>query len=803
MPDQRRVVVPKLVTPGGVEINTPRPQHIPVLITDDLVLFPGMMAPLVVAREADKAAIDEALVKFRVVLALARLPGAGDAEIPGAEHVYRFGTVCTVMKKLSVPDGSQRVLIQGNSRARVRRWVQTQPYILAEAESIDEQEDPQDDPEFAALQRHLRGQFQRVVELSELPEEAFVAALNIDSAGRLCDVITANIDLAVSARQAMLETVEVRERLKRVSDLVAGELEVLELRDRIRREARTEMERAQRQYYLRQQMDAIRKELGESNDQEQELDDLARSIEDAGMSEDALRQALREHKRLTQMSPASAEYSVARTYLDWLIRYPWDKTTEDHIELSAARAVLDEDHYDLDAVKERILEYLAVLRLNPGQQGPILCFVGPPGTGKTSLGMSIARSLGRKFTRMSLGGMRDEAEIRGHRRTYIGALPGRIVQGLCQAETHNPVFMLDEIDKLGMDFRGDPASALLEVLDPAQNKAFRDHYLDVDIDLSKVIFITTANVLDSIPPPLQDRMEVLHLSGYTLLEKLEISRRHLIPRQLAAHGLPKGSLQFRKDGLVSVIAGYTREAGVRNLDRRIAQICRKRARQYVEGDESPMAVTTKTVDELLGAAQFFSETVERHKTPGVVAGLAYTATGGDVLFVEAAAIRPGKGLTLTGSLGDVMKESAQTALTCIRTRCEALGIDPGSFTDTEIHIHVPAGAIPKDGPSAGVTMGVAVASLVTQRPARHDVAMTGEVTLQGRVLRIGGLKEKVLGAARAGVKTVIIPRENEGDLREVPPATRKGLRFVLVETIDEAIDAALQRKPATGPGAAR
>lgn len=787
--------------PGGAPANepsadaedtTPSRLQVPVLVTDELIVFPSMMAPLMVVRRRDMAAIDEALLRSRLVLSVARKPGAGDSQSPGEDDVYGFGTVTRVLKKMSVPDGTLRVLLQGVDRARVIRWLQTEPVAVADIEVKAQEPDPEGDREFAALVLHLRSQFQRVVELSGIPEEAYVTALNVDSGGRLCDVIAANIDIPVGARQAILEAVTPKDRVRKILNLLSGELEVLELREKIRNEARTEMERAQRQFYLRQQLDAIRRELGEVDEHEQESDEIEAAIVAADMPEEAREQAERELARLRRMNPASAEYSVSRTYLDWLIRFPWAKATKDDIELGEARRVLDEDHYDLEKVKERILEFLAVLTLNPGQKGSILCFVGPPGTGKTSLGMSIARALGRKFARMSLGGMRDEAEIRGHRRTYVGALPGRIVQGLCQASSINPVFMLDEVDKIGMDFRGDPASALLEVLDPAQNKAFRDLYLDVDVDLSRVIFITTANALDTVPMPLRDRMEVLPLSGYTLREKLEIGRRHLVPRQTADHGLPKGSLRFRKDGLSAIVTGYTREAGVRNFEREIASICRKRARRLVEGDHEPLVVTREKVAELLGPPRFFEDTVTRHAVAGVVAGLAWTPTGGDVLFVETSLIRGGKGLTLTGSLGEVMKESAQAALTCVRTRAASLGVDPSIFADSEVHIHVPAGAIPKDGPSAGVTMAVALASLLTGRPARDRLAMTGEITLQGRVLRIGGVKEKVLTAARVGVRTVILPRDNEVDLVEVPDEVKRRLRIVLVETVEEAIEEALR-----------
>ena len=807
MPEKPRIVVPRVIGPpvrGGVSVGQTR-DHLPVVVTDELVMFPGMMAPLALHRDTDMAAVDQALVQSRMVIGCARMPGAEDFTPPSGGDIYEFGTTCQVLKKIAVPDGSQRVLLQGTERARVRRWVSSEPYFVADVEVIVAASDPEDDQELEALQRHALSQFQRVVDLSQTPEEAYLTALNVDSAGKLADVICANMNLPVSSRQLILETTDPKERLQRVSEIMRNEIAVLELRDKLRMEARGEMERAQRQFYLRQQLDAIRRELGEGNDQEEELEELHTLVGESGMPEEAERAATREINRLSRMAPASAEYSVGRTWLDWLTRYPWQRSTHDEIDLESAQVILDEDHYDLEKVKQRIVEYLAVMQLNPGQQGPVLCFVGPPGVGKTSLGMSIARALGRKFVRLSLGGMRVEAEIRGHRRTYIGALPGRIIQGICQAESSNPVFMLDEVDKIGMDFRGDPASALLEVLDPAQNHSFRDLYMDVDVDLSRVMFVTTANVLDTIPPALQDRMEVIRLSGYTLNEKLHIARRHLIPKQMREHGLPASSLRWRKTGLQILVSGYTREAGVRNLDREIASVCRKRARLYVEGETAPVAVMPDRLEEWLGPPRFTQETVARHKTPGVVAGLAWTPTGGEVLFVEGALITPGKGLTLTGSLGEVMKESVRAAVTCVRTRAEKLGIDASALGDSELHIHVPEGAIPKDGPSAGITMAVAIISLLTGQPARHNVAMTGEINLQGRVLRIGGLKEKVLAASRAGIKTVLIPKENEPDLQEVPDEVRERMEFVPIEWIDEAARVAIfcRSRQASTNGAAK
>jgi ATP-dependent Lon protease len=652
--------------------------------------------------------------------------------------------------------------------------------------------------ETEALTRNAVALFEKIISLSPLlPDELAAVAANLSDPGRLTDVIAAALSpLTTAVKQELLETAEAKRRLQKLVAILAKEAEVLELGSKIQSEVQSEVSKSQREYYLREQMKAIQKELGEADERTQEIEGLRQKIEAAGMSEEARKETLRELDRLAKMPPAAAEYTVARTYLDWLIALPWQKETTDRVEITAARQILDEDHWGLEKVKERILEYLAVKKIRPGGKDPILCFVGPPGVGKTSLGKSIARALGRKFVRISLGGMRDEAEIRGHRRTYIGALPGQIIQGLRRAESKNPVFMLDEIDKLGMDFRGDPASALLEVLDPEQNASFRDHYVDVPFDLSKLLFITTANILDPVPPALRDRMETIDLPGYTEEEKVAIAQRYLIPKQAAEHGLTPGTqIDFTEDALRLLIRHYTREAGLRNLEREIATLCRKVARWRAEGQTDPVTITSEAVSELLGAPKYLREELEeRTRVPGVAVGLAWTPAGGDLLFVEATCMKGGKTLTLTGQLGDVMKESAQAALSWVRSHTAELGIAPNFWETSDIHLHVPAGAIPKDGPSAGVTMVTALASLLTGRQVRPDSAMTGEITLSGRVLPVGGIKEKVLAAKRAGVKVVFLPRRNEKNLIEdVPRAARESLTFYLVDSIEEIIDQAFSQ----------
>jgi len=771
------------------------PRVLPLLVTDEVVVFPHMMVPLVVLREQDMAAMDEALVKYKsigCVAAKPKRPPAPRDEV-GPEDIFDVGTVSSVLKMVKVPDGTRRALIQGEKRFRVLRVLQRRPFMLAEIEVVEEEQPS--GVEIDALVRSVRQLLQRCVELSPaLTEEVLITAHNIEEPGKLADFAVSNIQTDVSTRQSVLATFNVKERLTKVTELLNSEVAVLELGQKIQSEARSQMDRAQREYFLRQQLEAIRKELGEVDEQSREIEELRKAIAESGMPDEAREQAEKELDRLSKMPTASAEYSVVRTYLDWLLRMPWNKSTEDIMDIERAAKILDEDHYNLQKVKDRILEYLSVLSLKGDMKGPILCFVGPPGTGKTSLGRSIARALGRKFVRMSLGGIRDEAEIRGHRRTYIGALPGRIIQGIANAGTNNPVFMLDEIDKVGADFRGDPSAALLEVLDPEQNFAFRDHYLDVDFDLSRVMFLTTANVLDTIPPALRDRMEVLHLPGYTEQEKIQIARRYLIPRQLAEHGLERKHLHITQSALSAIIRQYTREAGLRNLEREIAAICRKRARALAEGNKKRVVVHKDDLQEYLGPRKFFEESIVRTQVPGVATGLAWTSSGGDVLFVEASCNEGRPSLILTGQLGDVMKESAQAAVTCIRSRARELGIDPNVFDKLTIHIHVPQGAIPKDGPSGGITMATALASALTGRLVRHDVAMTGEITLQGRVLPVGGIKEKVLAAARHGIRTVILPKRNEVDISEVPEEVRKKIQFRYVESIDEVLELALHKR---------
>jgi len=619
-----------------------------------------------------------------------------------------------------------------------------------------------------------------------------VVVMNIKDPGKVTDLIASNLNISLEEKQDLLSTLDVRGRLEKLSTILNREIELLELGHKIQSQVQSELSKNQKEFYLRQQLKAIQKELGEGDGKTAEMEELRKRIETAQMPPDALKAAEHELERLRIIPPESAEHTVVRTYLEWLVAIPWAVSTEDNLDLHHARQVLDEDHFDLEKIKERILEYLAVRQLRKDPKSPILCFVGPPGVGKTSLGKSIARAMGRKFVRLSLGGIRDEAEIRGHRRTYIGALPGRIIQNVRNAGSNNPLFMLDEIDKLGMDFRGDPASALLEVLDPEQNNTFQDHYLDVPFDLSRVMFVTTANLLDPIPPPLRDRMEVIELAGYTEEEKLEIARRHLIPKQLTENGLTPERLRFEPEALVRIIRAYTREAGLRNLEREIGRVCRKIARAITEGRTEPVVCTVDKVAEFLGPERFFSEIAERTEEPGVAVGLAWTPNGGDILFIEATRMAGKKTLTLTGHLGDVMKESAQAALSYIRSRAERLGIAPDFYETSDIHIHVPAGAVPKDGPSAGVTITTALASLLTGRHVRSNVAMTGEITLRGRVLPVGGIKEKVLAARRAGIETLLLPRRNAKDLDDVPEEVRRALRFIFVESMDELLEQALE-----------
>ncbi|MGE0394777.1 MAG: endopeptidase La [Vicinamibacterales bacterium] len=769
------------------------PDVLAILPLRDTVLFPNSFMPLAVARESSVKLIDEAMSAGKVIGVFTQLDPSVDE--PVEADLHRVGTASQIHKMFKLPDGSLRLIVQGLGRVTLSEVLETQPYLKARVAQVRDVIRDEDRLEIDAQLRNIKGNFQQVVSLSPLlSDDLQTLAANIGDAGRLADFIASSLStMSTAVKQEVLETLDLRARLDALNRILVKELEVLELGSKIQSQVQSEVGRNQREYFLREQLKAIQKELGEGDDQTKETEELREKIAAAGMPPAVEKEALRELGRLSRMPVAAAEYTVARTYLDWLVALPWQARSQEVVDLAKTKAVLDADHSGLEKAKDRILEYLAVRKLNPGMKGPILCLVGPPGVGKTSLARSVANSLGRKFVRVSLGGMRDEAEIRGHRRTYIGALPGQIIQGLRRAESRNPVFILDEIDKLGSDFRGDPASALLEVLDPEQNSTFRDHYLDVPFDLSEVLFITTANVLDPVPPPLRDRMEVLEIPGYTEEEKLAIAQSHLIARQVTSHGLAPEQIHFTDDGVRQVIRGYTREAGVRNLEREIGSLCRKVARRRAEGDESVVEVDAARVVELLGAPRFIDEEItERTKDPGVAIGLAWTPVGGDVLFIEASRM-PGSGsLTLTGQLGDVMKESARAALSWFRAHAATFGADPDFFKGAEIHIHVPSGAIPKDGPSAGVTMVTALASELTKRPVRGDIAMTGEITLSGRVLPVGGIKEKVLAARRAGIREVILPKQNERNVNEdLGPELRKDMTIHFVQHVDEVLLLAL------------
>jgi ATP-dependent Lon protease len=786
------------VSDDGDRESTAIPAELPILGLRQTVVYPLTFLPLNVEREESVRLIDDVVLGNRMVgLVTVKNPEAGRA---APEDLYSVGTAAVVHRAMKTPSGSVGVIVQGLERFKIAEFTQTEPYLKARIEIAPEEED--ESLETEALSRNTMDLFQRLTGLvSYLPNELMVAVLNAEEPKHLAYLVANAVRIDTETAQQLLEIDSVREKLHRLNSVLSRELEVLELGQKIKEQAQSDMEKTQKEYYLRQQLKAIQAELGEQDEQAKELEELRAKIEAAGMSEEAEKEALRELDRLSSMPQAAAEYSVIRTYLDWLTDLPWQESTEDNLDINRAREILDEDHYDLEEIKERILEYLAVRKLRLEREvgddttresrGAILNFVGPPGTGKTSLGRSIARALGRNFIRMSLGGMRDEAEIRGHRRTYVGALPGRIIQSIKRAGSKNPVFMLDEVDKIGTDFRGDPSSALLEVLDPEQNFSFRDHYLDVDWDLSPVMFITTANVLHTIPAPLLDRMETIELDGYTEEEKVKIAQRYLIPRQLEQNSLHEGEIEFTEAALHRIIRDYTREAGLRNLEREIGSVCRKVATKIAAGEETKAQITKENVPEYLGKAKFYNEAAERTEVPGVATGLVVTSSGGDITFIEATRMKGSKGLTLTGKLGDVMKESAQAALSYVRSRAKEFNIDDGFFDETDLHIHFPAGAIPKDGPSAGVTIAVALVSLLTETPVRCDVGMTGEITLRGTVLPIGGVKQKVLAAARTGLDTVILPRHNEKDLDDLPEEVREKMNFVLVDTMDEVLQAAL------------
>ena len=770
------------------------PAELPILPLRDTVLFPNSFMPLAVARESSVRLIDDAIAEGKLIAVFTQRDAS--VEEPGQADLHHAGTATHIHKMFKLPDGSLRLIVQGLARLSLDEVTSTHPYLRARVHASSEDTNAADTLEIDALARNIKTNFQQVVSLSPLlSDDLQTLAVNITEPGRLADFIASSLTtISTAVKQEVLETLDIRARMDNLNRILIKELEVLELGSKIQSQVQSEVGRNQREYFLREQLKAIQKELGEGDDQTKEIEELAEKVESAGMSDLVKKEALRELDRLSKMPVSAAEYTVSRTYLDWLVALPWAKRTEETIDLRRTKDVLDADHSGLEKAKDRILEYLAVRKLNPSVKGPILCFVGPPGVGKTSLARSIAESLGRKFVRVSLGGMRDEAEIRGHRRTYIGALPGQIIQGLRRAESKNPVFILDEVDKLGSDFRGDPSSALLEVLDPEQNNTFRDHYLDVPFDLSEVLFITTANVLDPVPAALRDRMEVLEIAGYTEQEKLKIAIDHLVEKQVKNHGLTPETMTFTPDALRQVIRGYTREAGVRNLEREIGAICRKAARRRAEGDESAVTVTPDVVVEMLGAPKFLDEEMEeRTKEPGVAIGLAWTAAGGEVLFIEASRMAGTGSLTLTGQLGDVMKESARAALSWIRTHAREYNIDPDFFKSAEMHVHVPSGAIPKDGPSAGVTMATSMVSQLTGRAVRGDIAMTGEITLSGRVLPVGGIKEKVLAARRVGINEVILPKQNGKNVNEdLTPELRKGLVVHLVSSIDEVIALALQ-----------
>jgi ATP-dependent Lon protease len=773
------------------------PATLPVLPLREAVPLPDTLLPLAVGQERSIQLVNDVLAGDRtLVMVASKNP---EIESPGPDDLHDVGVVGSIARMLKVPDGTLRILVQGGQRVRIKGWVRETPYLVAEVDELPDE--LLESAELTALMRNVQETFTNIVESAPyLPEELQLAVANIDDPSALSHLIAGSLRLKPEERQELLEEVDVVRRLRRLVEILARELEVISIGTRIQTQVQSELDKTQREYVLRQQLEAIRRELGEFDESAAEAGELREQLDQIMLPEDVRRQVDRELKRLESLPPQAAEHSVIRTWLEWIASLPWDNSTEDNLDLAHARSVLDEDHYDIEQVKDRILEFLAVRKLKPDARGSILCFVGPPGVGKTSLGRSIARALGRAFERISAGGMRDEAEIRGHRRTYIGAMPGTIIRALRDAGSNNPLFMIDEIDKMGADYRGDVASAMLEVLDPEQNSSFRDHYLDVPFDLSNVMFITTANTLDTVPGPLRDRMEVIALAGYTEEEKLEIAKRYLVPRQIERNGLKKSWISFNAAALRAIISDYTREAGVRWLEREIGGVCRKVAREIAESDGHPrtkVLISEQRVRELLGKPRFVPEARRRTREPGVATGLAWTPVGGDVLFIEATSM-PGKGsLLITGQLGDVMKESAQAALSYVRAHVDRLapGLGAGWFAENDIHIHVPAGATPKDGPSAGVTITTALVSLITRHPVRDDVAMTGEVTLTGQVLPIGGLKEKALAAQRNKIRTVIAPSLNEGDVDEIPEHLRRDLEFVFVDDVAEVLETALGPPP--------
>jgi ATP-dependent Lon protease len=778
------------------DVDLPIPDILPVLPLKDVVVFPYIILPLSVSREKSINAVDAALAEQRIIMLVAQKDAQNES--PRAEELYSVGTVAAIMRMLKLPDGRIRLLVQGLSRARVDSFLSEEPFFKAKITKLEE-EAPEKElpPEQEALLRSVKQNLEKSVSLGKnISPEVMVIAANLDDPARLADLSASNLDLKLEEAQHILESTDPIERLRLVNDSLAKEITVLTMQQEISTQARGEMDKSQREYYLRQQLRAIQQELGEGEEMSEELAQYRKLVADRKIPAEAAAEIEKQIKRLERSHPDSAETAIIRTYLDWMTGLPWGVVSSDSEDIERARKILDEDHYDIEKVKERILEYLAVHALKKTLKGPILCFVGPPGVGKTSLGRSIARALDRKFVRLSLGGVRDEAEVRGHRRTYVGAMPGRIIQGIHQAGTSNPVFMLDEIDKIGSDYRGDPSSALLEVLDPEQNFSFRDHYLGVAYDLSKVLFIATANILDPIQPAFLDRMEVIRLSGYTLEEKKAIARRHLIPKQLDENGVTEANIEFTEGGIEKIIEAYTREAGLRNLEREIGAICRKVAVAVAKGKTRRYRITGASVEKMLGPAKHLAEELLKRDQVGVATGLAWTPVGGDLLFVEALAVRGKGGLRLTGQLGDVMKESAQAAMSYARANAKELGIAEDFFETHDVHVHVPEGSIPKDGPSAGITMATAMISAFTQRLVRRDVAMTGEITLRGEVLPIGGVKEKVLAARQAQIRTIVLPKQNRRDVTQISSRILHGIEFRYVERVDEVLEIALVAPPA-------
>jgi ATP-dependent Lon protease len=762
------------------------PEVLPLLPVRDMVMYPSVILPLFVGRDMSINAVEKSLSKDRLILVTAQKDLTDEDPLPG--RIYSVGVVSQIMRMLRLPDGRVKVLMQGLKKARIVEYVQETPTFLVRIQPIEEPIITEITLEIEALMRYVKEEMEKVVSMGRMvPPDILMVLDTIDEPGKLADVAAANLGLAVDKAQEVLEIVDPIERLKKLSEILGKEIELLNMQAKILSQAKEEMSKSQREYFLREQMKAIRTELGEGDERSEDVEDLRKRIKKAKMPKDIEKEVKKQLERLDMMHPDAVESTMLRTYIEWLIELPWSKSTKDRLDIKKAKKILDEDHYDLDKVKERILEFLSVMKLKGEMKGPILCFVGPPGVGKTSLGKSIARSLGRKFLRISLGGMKDEAEIRGHRRTYVGSMPGRIIQGIKTAATNNPVFMMDEIDKIGTDFRGDPSSALLEVLDPEQNNAFSDHYLNVPFDLSKVMFITTANRVDTIPSALKDRMETIYISGYTDQEKLAIAKKYLVPKQLVENGLKETMIEFADGALTKIIRDFTQEAGLRNLEREIASISRKVAKKIAEGQKGKTIVTLKNLHSFLGPSKYLPEAGIEVDTVGIASGLAWTEFGGDVLYIEASCRKGKKELMLTGNMGDVMKESAQAALTYIKSKADTLGIEPDIFDTLEMHVHIPQGAIPKDGPSAGITMAVAMISAITKKPLSRKIAMTGEITLRGRVLPIGGLKEKTLAALRARVEKIIIPEENMRELVEIPSYVKRKIKFLPIKTMDDVV----------------